>query len=151
MLSRDGIDRVIPIRPPILAVDRITNAQLASSVIGEWDIREDAWWARGHFPDNPILPGTQIIESMAQTAPFCFYDETRPQSIEGMLVRVDDAKFVQPVTPPCTLIVKAEVVGVIGRLAKFRCRAFVEQTRVAMAELTVRFQDKSLVAQGAQS
>lgn len=148
MLSLDEIERVIPVRIPALAIDRIMNVQLASSVIGEWEICEDAWWTRGHFPDNPVLPGTQIIESMAQTAPFCFYDVTLPRSTEGLLVRVDDAKFVRSVTPPCTLIVKAEVVDVIGRLAKFKCRAFVGGTRVAMAELTVYLQDELLLARG---
>lgn len=151
MLSRDRIERVIPIQPPVLAIDRIANVQKAFLAISEWDIREDAWWTQGHFPSNPILPGTQIIESMAQTAPFCFYDEAKPQPIEGMLVRVDDVKFVRPVTPPCTLIVKAERMGAISQLAKFRCRAFVKQSRVAIAELTIHFNDESLVTQGVGS
>ena len=81
MLNRDEIKQIIPIQPPVLAVDRITDIQVASSVIGELDVREDAWWARAHFPGSPILPGTQIIESMAQVDPFCFYDEAKPRSI----------------------------------------------------------------------
>ena len=63
--DRDGIMKVNPHRFEMLLLDGVIYASGDTSA-GYLDIRDDAFWIRGHFPDRPIMPGVLICESAAQ-------------------------------------------------------------------------------------
>lgn len=56
----------IPHRDPFLFIDKIIE-QTASEITAERKIRADEFYFKGHYPDNPILPGVLLCESMFQT------------------------------------------------------------------------------------
>ena len=60
------IMKILPHRPPMLLVDRITEIEPFQSATGIKNITMNEPQFRGHFPGNPIMPGVLILEAMAQ-------------------------------------------------------------------------------------
>ncbi|MDQ6832814.1 MAG: 3-hydroxyacyl-[acyl-carrier-protein] dehydratase FabZ, partial [Chloroflexota bacterium] len=66
MLDRTAIEAIIPHRAPFLLVDRIIELEQGKSAVGELDVRADAFWTPGHFPQYAVMPGVLIVEALAQ-------------------------------------------------------------------------------------
>ena len=90
----------------------------------DWTV--DAWWAAGHIPGKPLMPGVLMIEGAAQAATFLLkkFNNWPPEKFVG-LGGLDDVRFRGQVVPP------ARVHFVVGRgtlsgsrMAKFPTQAF---------------------------
>ena len=62
--------------------------------VGYHDLKEDAFWVRGHIPGSPIFPGARMVEAGAQLSALCFRrrmgeDDTRFFGFGG----IDKVKF----------------------------------------------------------
>jgi 3-hydroxyacyl-[acyl-carrier-protein] dehydratase len=94
------IEALIPHRWPILMVDRIVEYDAeAKRIVGIKGITATEWWAQGHFPGLPILPGVLQIEALAQTmAVFVAKQEGFGDRI-GLFAGIDDCRFKRIVVP----------------------------------------------------
>ena len=88
---------------------------------GYHDVRDDAWWVRGHVPGRPLFPGALMIETAAQLASFVTHEALETDSFFGF-AGVDEAKFRGVVEPPCRFVV-------IGRARKMTPRRMVCETQ----------------------
>jgi 3-hydroxyacyl-[acyl-carrier-protein] dehydratase len=94
------IEALIPHRWPILMVDRIVEYDgEAKRIVGIKGITATEWWAQGHFPGLPILPGVLQVEALAQTmAVFVAKQEGFGDRI-GLFAGIDEARFKRIVVP----------------------------------------------------
>ena len=67
MLNKEEIKNIIPQRDPFLMIDEVEEYVPGESAIAYKNVNEKEWYFKGHFPDNPIMPGVLITESLAQT------------------------------------------------------------------------------------
>lgn len=117
-IGRDGIERLIPHRPPFLFVDEVTDVGLTSqSIRGRRRIDPHDPVFEGHVPGRPIYPGVLQLETIGQLG-LCLMQfvlagsasvtaATRPR--DARAVRIHGAQFFQPVGPgeELTLVCRA--------------------------------------------
>ena len=61
------IEKILPHRHPFLLVDCITELEPGVRAEGFKAVSFDESYFRGHFPEEPVMPGVLIIEALAQT------------------------------------------------------------------------------------
>ena len=135
-LNIDQIKEAIPQRYPMLLVDEIIELDLGKRVVGVKHITGDELFFQGHFPGEPIMPGTLIIEAMAQTSTFLFYQPDKgSQKLNFYLGVVKDARFLKPVLPKAKLKMVAEPLRLAEDSAHVKVEATVNGEVVSKAEL----------------
>ena len=65
-MNRDEIMKILPHRDNMLLLDEVEERD--GNAIGYYKVRGDEFFLKGHFPDNPIVPGVILCEILAQSA-----------------------------------------------------------------------------------
>lgn len=121
------IEALIPHRYPILMVDRIIEYDPeAKRIVGIKGISATEWWAPGHFPGLPIVPGVLQIEALAQT--MAVYVAKQPGFGDriGLFAGIDDARFKRIVVPGDILRLEITMQKLGSRFGKGRGVATVD-------------------------
>ena len=110
ILGIEDIYRLIPQREPFLMVDKVLDVDIEKKYIkAEKDVKESEYYFKGHFPNEPIMPGVLIIESLAQTASVLGRILEQKDGIY-VFAEIEKAKFLQVVKPNSTLILEANAI-----------------------------------------
>ena len=97
-LDKDAIMALLPHRPPMLMLDRVTELKPGASAIAEKDVTEEL--CTGHFPGHPVMPGVLITEAMAQLAAVIAISAHPDQAGKPVyLVGTDKMRYRQMVVP----------------------------------------------------
>ena len=94
------ITEAIPHRPPFLLVDEVVAIE-GHTIRTRRRADPDDPIFKGHFPNNPILPGVLVCESIFQSAAILMahiLDGAMTDAVP-VLTRVSNAKFKHPVKP----------------------------------------------------
>ncbi len=135
MRDIEGIRDVLPLGFPYLMIDRIIE-EGSERVVALKNVTIDEPVFQGHFapPGPAVLPGTLILEAMAQTAAFLL---ARTGRTPGYLVGVDRAHFRRPVVPGDQLLLAARTVRRREALVKAEVEVTVSEEVVASALVTL--------------
>ena len=99
-LEIDEIKKLIPHRDPFLFVDTCEIIKPAEHGISYKKFNFDEYFFKGHFPNNPIVPGVIIVEAMAQTAGIVVSYKLKNYKEKSVLfMSVSKAKFRKPILP----------------------------------------------------
>jgi 3-hydroxyacyl-[acyl-carrier-protein] dehydratase len=115
------IEGLIPHRWPMLMVDRIVEYDAeAKRIVGIKGITAAEWWAQGHFPGLPILPGVLQVEALAQT--MAVYVAKQPGFGDriGLFAGIDDVRFKHIVVPGDVLRLEVTMEKLGSRFGKGR-------------------------------
>ena len=144
-LNKSEIAELLPHREPMLLIDELTNIVKLKTATAIMNVKKDAFYVNGHFPDNPVMPGVLIVEAFGQAAAALTAHGVDKKEYENKLVflmSVEKARFRNPVIPDCKLELKIEAVRSHGRVWKYKGEAFVEGKRMADAQWSATIVDK---------
>ena len=143
-LDINRIMQMIPHRYPMLMIDRVINIVLGESAVGVKNVTVNEPFFQGHFPQQPVMPGVLIIESMAQTAATLVV-ATLGENAEGKLVyfmTIDEARFRKPVGPGDTIYIHVSKQRQRGNVWRFKGEAKVNDVLVAEAIYSAMIMNK---------
>ena len=135
-LSKSEIINLLPHREPMLLIDELRDIKKLHSAIAIMNVKRDAFYVQGHFPDQPIMPGVLIVEAFGQAAAALTAHGIDKKTYENKLVflmSVEKARFRNPVIPDCKLELHIEAVRSHGRVWKYKGDAFVDGKKMADA------------------
>jgi len=135
-LSKSEIINLLPHREPMLLIDELRDIKKLHSAIAIMNVKRDAFYVQGHFPDQPIMPGVLIVEAFGQAAAALTAHGIDKKTYENKLVflmSVEKARFRNPVIPDCKLELHIEAVRSHGRVWKYKGEAFVDGKKMADA------------------
>ena len=144
-LNKQEISELLPHREPMLLIDELIDIKKLHSATAIMNIKNDAFYVNGHFPDNPVMPGVLIVEAFGQAAAALTahgIDKNEYKNKLVFLMSIEKASFRNPVIPNCKLELKIEAIRSHGRVWKYKGEAFVDGKRMADAQWSATIVDK---------
>lgn len=132
----NGIMNLLPHRPPFLLIDKIMEVS-SQHVIGVKNVTMNEPFFAGHFPQEPVMPGVMLVESMAQAAGILFLSNVPdPELYSTYFMKIETVKFKKKVVPGDTVIFKCELTQPIRRgIITMQGTGFVGENVVVEAEM----------------
>ena len=144
-INKKEILNLLPHREPMLLIDELIDIKKLHSATAIMNVKKNAFYVDGHFPDNPVLPGVLIVEAFGQAAAALTAHGIDKEEYDNKLVflmGIEKARFRNPVIPECKLELKIEAIRSHGRVWKYKGEAFVGEKRMADALWSATIVDK---------
>ncbi len=143
ILDVEGIQKLLPHRPPFLLVDRVVAFEPMKRLVGWKGVTMNEPFFPGHFPGSPVMPGVLILEALAQSAALCALMSLKAEDNGKLtfLMGIDNARFRRPVVPGDRLELHVEVTKHKGSVWKETGKAIVEGQICAEADFMAMLVD----------
>ena len=136
MLKKEEIEKIIPQRDPFLMIDEVEDYTPGESAIAYKHVKEDEYYFKGHFPENPIMPGVLIVESLAQTGAVAILSMEENKGKNALFGGIDKLRFKKQVVPGDTLKLEVKIIKKKGPIGIGEAIATVNGKVAAKGELT---------------
>src|SRR5258706_1130550 len=128
----------LPHGPEFRFLDRLIELDPGISGSGEYEVKADTYLLRGHFPNQPIMPGVLMIEALAQLAGTVAQSGPKPSRLSNLrLAAFRTVKITGSAAPGQTLRLQARVTGRLGNLIQAAGAIRADNKLVLEAELTL--------------
>ncbi len=119
-------------------LDRLTALDPGKSGVGEYTIRGDEAFLRGHFPGDPLFPGVLLVEALAQLAGVIAQADPAQAPLPGLkLTAIRAAKILGTGRPGEVIQLRAEITGRLANLVQARGSASVNERIVLQADVVL--------------
>ena len=137
ILNTDEIKKLIPHRHPFLFVDTCEIIVPGEHGKSQKFFSSDEYFFKGHFPNNPIVPGVIIIEAMAQTAGIVVSYKLKEFEEKSVLfMSVNKAKFRKPIFPNEKVSFEVKILNSVRGVYKFEGYSYKGDVKVCEAEFS---------------
>jgi 3-hydroxyacyl-[acyl-carrier-protein] dehydratase len=132
-----ALDR-LPHGPGFRFIDRLTKLDPGKTGEGEYRVRGDEEFLRGHFPGEPLFPGVLLVEAAAQLSGVVAQSDPMIPPLEGLkLAALRNVKIPGTAKPGEVIHVSAEIITRLGNMVQARATATVAGRIILTAELTL--------------
>ena len=138
----DALDS-LPHGPEFRFVDRLLQLEPGKSGAGEYLVRGDEPFLRGHFPGQPLFPGVLLVEAAAQLAGTVAQSDPQIPPLAGLkLTALRGIKILGTARPGETIGLEARILSRLGNLIQAQVSASVNGQAVMQGELTLSGEHK---------
>ena len=122
ILNQDQIKEYIPHREPFLFIDELIDIEKLTKATGVKTFTQDDDFFKGHFPEQPVVPGVILVEMMAQTAAALIAYSIKEETFDKIvyLMNIDNTKFRKPVFPNEKIFSRVNALRSKGKVWKFK-------------------------------
>ena len=117
-------------------VDRLLELDPGKSGVGEYRVRGDEPFLRGHFPGEPLMPGVLLVEAAAQLAGVVAQSDPALIPLPGLkLTALRSVKILGSARPGEMLRIEAQITGRLGKLIQAQGRVLANNEVLLNADL----------------
>jgi 3-hydroxyacyl-[acyl-carrier-protein] dehydratase len=128
----------LPHGPEFRFIDRVSKLDPGKNGSGEYTVRGDEPFLRGHFPGQPIFPGVLLVEAGAQLAGTVAQSDPQIPPMAGVkLTAMRGIKILGTARPGEVIHLEAKILNRLGNLIQAQVTASVNQQTVMQGELTL--------------
>ena len=137
ILNIEEIKKLIPHREPFLFIDTCNIKIPGEYGVSSKVFKENEYFFKGHFPNNPIVPGVIIVEAMAQTAGIVVSYNLKDYDEKSVLfMSVSKAKFRKPILPNDKILFEVRFLNKVKNVYKFSGLALKNDIKVSESEFS---------------
>ena len=137
ILQKKEIEDLIPHRDPFLFIDTCDVIIEGEHGVSQKKFHKDEYFFKGHFPNNPIVPGVIIVEAMAQTAGIVVSYKLREFKEKSVLfMSLNKAKFRKPILPDDEVKFEVKFINKVKDVYKFYGIAYKDDLKVSESEFS---------------
>jgi 3-hydroxyacyl-[acyl-carrier-protein] dehydratase len=119
-------------------IDRLTNLNPGQNGEGEYKVRGDEQFLRGHFPGEPIFPGVLLVEAAAQLAGVVAQSDPKIPPLKNLkLAALRNVKILGTAKPGEIILLEAKITGRLDNLIQAQAMAKISGEIILTAELTL--------------
>jgi len=128
--------KALPHGPEFRFLDRLLSLEPGKSGVGEYRVRENDYFLRGHLPGEPVLPGVLLIEAAAQLAGVVAQNDPEVLPLPRLkLAALRSVKILGAARPGDTVRLEARITGRLGALIQAQVQASVAGQPVLQGEM----------------
>ena len=128
----------LPHGPEFRFIDRLISLQPGKEGVGEYRVRGDEPFLRGHFPGEPIFPGVLLAEAAAQLAGVVAQCDPEIAPLKNLkLTALRNVKILGTARPGESIVIHAKIEGRMGHLVQAHALIKVGELTLLTAELTL--------------
>ncbi|HEX3890578.1 MAG TPA: 3-hydroxyacyl-ACP dehydratase FabZ family protein [Verrucomicrobiae bacterium] len=140
-MNPDDLQRALNLLPhgvEFRFVDRLTSLNPGKNGEGEYKVRGDEPFLRGHFPGEPIFPGVLLVEAAAQLAGVVAQSDPKIPPLKNLkLTALRNVKILGTAKPGEIISLESKITGRLGNLVQAQATAKAAGETILTAELTL--------------
>lgn len=110
-LDLSGIKKIIPHRDPMLLVTTVEELEAGEYIKTTFFVEPSREIFKGHFPDEPMLPGVYTVECMAQAADILLLSLERYAGKKPLFLGINNVRFLRKILPGDTIEICARLIN----------------------------------------
>ena len=107
-MDQEAIKKVIPHRDPMLLVTTVEDLTPGEAITATFYVDPAREIFKGHFPEEPVLPGVYSVECMAQTADILLLSMERYAGKIPLFLGINGVRFLKKILPGDTVEIRAK-------------------------------------------
>ena len=124
-------------RPPYLMIDFAEEVLPGKSAKGYKDFKEDEWFFKVHWPDDPNVPGMLQIEALVQMSALSILSLPDNKGKVMYLTSANNIKFIKKIIPNKRLYIETKIKSFKRGLAICEGSGFIEKQMACKAEFNL--------------
>ena len=136
-LDKQGIYEYQQNREPYLLIDYASEIIPGVSSKGYKDLKNDEWFFKVHWPNDPNMPGMLQIEALVQMCALSILSLPGNKVKVVYLTSANNMKFIKKIVPNCRLYIETKIKSFKRGLATCEGVGLVEKKLVCKAEFNL--------------
>ena len=135
-LNNAAIEQILPHRYPFLLVDRITEFEVDTRIVGVKNVSLNERYLARRPGELPVLPPTILTEAVAQVGAILIL--AKPENREKLIyfMGIERVRYHQPVHPGDVVVIEVTVDRLRSRVGQLKGLAWVEDQVVVEGTMT---------------